>query len=33
MVERVVADRLDETRLACLVAIGVDEIGCRRGQS
>jgi transposase len=32
IVERVVADHLDETRLACLVAIGVDEISYRRGQ-
>ena len=32
IVERVVADQLDETRLAGLVAIGVDEISYRRGQ-
>ena len=32
IVERVVADRLDESRLAGLVAIGVDEISYRRGQ-
>jgi transposase len=32
IVERVVADHLDETRLAGLVAIGVDEISYRRGQ-
>jgi transposase len=30
IVERVVADRLDETRLSGLVAIGVDEISYRR---
>jgi transposase len=32
IVERVVADHLDETRLTGLVAIGVDEISYRRGQ-
>ncbi|MGH6999789.1 MAG: ISL3 family transposase, partial [Phenylobacterium sp.] len=32
IVARVVADHLDETRLAGLVAIGVDEISYRRGQ-
>jgi len=32
IVERVVADHLDERRLAGLVAIGVDEISYRRGQ-
>jgi len=32
IVERVVAEGLDERRLAGLVAIGVDEIGYRRGQ-
>ena len=32
IVERVVADHLDERRLEGLVAIGVDEIGYRRGQ-
>ena len=32
IVERVVADHLDETRLSGLVAIGVDEISYRRGQ-
>jgi transposase len=32
IVERVVADQLDETRLAGLVAIGVDEISYRQGQ-
>jgi transposase len=32
IVERVVADHLDEQRLAGLVAIGVDEISYRRGQ-
>ncbi len=32
IVERVVADHLDERRLARLVAIGVDEISYRRGQ-
>jgi transposase len=32
IVERVVADHLDERRLAGLVAIGVDEISGRRGQ-
>ena len=32
IVERVVADRLDERRLDGLVAIGVDEISYRRGQ-
>jgi transposase len=32
IVERVVADHLDETRLDGLVAIGVDEISYRRGQ-
>jgi transposase len=32
IVARVVADRLDETRLAGLVAIGCDEISYRRGQ-
>jgi transposase len=32
IVERVVADHLDETRLAGLVAIGCDEISYRRGQ-
>ncbi|MCA1699121.1 MAG: transposase, partial [Actinobacteria bacterium] len=32
IVERVVADHLDESRLAGLVAIGVDEISYRRGQ-
>ena len=32
IVERVVADQLDERRLAGLVAIGVDEISYRRGQ-
>ena len=30
-VERVVADRLDETRLQGLVMIGVDEVTYRRG--
>ena len=32
IVERVVAEHLDESRLARLVAIGVDEISYRRGQ-
>jgi transposase len=32
IVERVVADHLDDTRLQGLVAIGVDEISYRRGQ-
>ena len=32
IVERVVADHLDQTRLEGLVAIGVDEISYRRGQ-
>jgi transposase len=32
IVERLVAERLDERRLAGLVAIGVDEISYRRGQ-
>jgi transposase len=32
IVQRVVVDHLDETRLAGLVAIGVDEISYRRGQ-
>jgi len=32
IVERVVADHLDERRLSGLVAIGVDEISWRRGQ-
>jgi transposase len=32
IVERVMADRLDERRLDGLVAIGVDEISYRRGQ-
>jgi transposase len=32
VVERVMADRLDERRLDGLVAIGVDEIAYRRGQ-
>jgi len=32
IVERVVADHLDEKRLSGLVAIGVDEISYRRGQ-
>jgi transposase len=32
IVERVVAERLDEHRLSGLVAIGVDEISYRRGQ-
>jgi hypothetical protein len=32
IVARVVADRLDESRLAGLIAIGVDEISYRRGQ-
>jgi transposase len=32
IVERVVSEHLDETRLAGLVAIGVDEISYRRGQ-
>jgi transposase len=32
IVERVIADRLDERRLDGLVAIGVDEISYRRGQ-
>jgi len=32
IVARVVADRLDESRLAGLVAIGCDEISYRRGQ-
>jgi transposase len=32
IVERVVADHLDDTRLTGLVAIGVDEISYRRGQ-
>lgn len=32
IIERVVADRLDERRLAGLLAIGVDEISYRRGQ-
>jgi transposase len=32
IVERVVADQLDEARLSGLVAIGVDEISYRRGQ-
>ena len=32
IVERVIAERLDERRLSDLVAIGVDEISYRRGQ-
>jgi transposase len=32
IVARVVADRLDESRLSGLIAIGVDEISYRRGQ-
>ncbi len=32
IVARVVADHLDETRLAGLIAVGVDEISYRRGQ-
>jgi len=32
IVQRVVADHLDQTRLEGLVAIGVDEISYRRGQ-
>ena len=32
IVERVVAERLDERRLAGLIAVGVDEISYRRGQ-
>jgi transposase len=32
IVERVVADHLDERRLQGLVAIGCDEISCRKGQ-
>ena len=32
IVERVMADRLDEARLDGLIAIGVDEISYRRGQ-
>jgi hypothetical protein len=32
IVERVVADHLDEQRLSGLVCIGVDEISYRRGQ-
>jgi len=32
IVERVVADHLDQRRLTGLVAIGVDEISYRRGQ-
>jgi transposase len=32
IVARVVADRLDERRLAGLIAVGVDEISYRRGQ-
>jgi transposase len=32
IVERVVADHIDETRLTGLVAVGVDEISYRRGQ-
>ena len=32
IVERVIADHLDEARLSGLVAIGVDEISYRRGQ-
>jgi transposase len=32
IIERVVSDQLDETRLAGLVAIGVDEISYRRGR-
>ena len=32
IVARVVAERLDERRLAGLVAVGVDEISYRRGQ-
>jgi transposase len=32
IVERVVSEHLDETRLAGLVAVGVDEISYRRGQ-
>ena len=32
IVERVVGDRLDEARLADLVAIGVDEVSYRKGQ-
>ena len=32
IVERVVADRLDQHRLDALVAIGVDEVSYRRGQ-
>ncbi|MCA1679241.1 MAG: ISL3 family transposase [Actinobacteria bacterium] len=32
IVERVVADHLDETRLSGLIAVGVDEISYRRGQ-
>ena len=32
IVQRVVADHLDESRLSGLVAIGVDEISWRRGQ-
>jgi len=33
IVERVVADHLDETRLTGVVAIGVDEISYRRGSA
>jgi len=33
IVERVVAERLDEGRLDELVALGVDEISYRRGQA
>ena len=32
IIERVVADHLDERRLAGLVAIGCDELSYRRGQ-
>ena len=32
IVARVVADRLDDTRLSGLIAVGVDEISYRRGQ-
>ena len=33
IVERVVAEHLDENRLSGLVAIGVDEISYRRGSA
>jgi transposase len=32
IVARVVADQLDGHRLRGLIAIGVDEVSCRRGQ-